>query len=106
MAATQRRRIREIAILKSLGSTRHRILSIYLTEFSAIGILSGVMGTLLASIGVSLLWGRLAGSVAAFPPGSVLLGTILAAAVLANLGGWAAAIPYFRRRPSELVREE
>jgi putative ABC transport system permease protein len=106
VAATQRRRIREIAILKSLGATRRRILSAYLAEFSAIGILAGVLGTLLASLGVSLVWGGLTGSAVAFPSWTALLGTILAATVLANLGGWAAAIPYFWRRPSELVREE
>jgi putative ABC transport system permease protein len=106
VAATQRRRVREIAILKSLGASRSRALSIYVIEFSAMGCISGMAGVLIASITVNLLWGRVIGGAVALPHWNAFLETILATVVLANLGGWAATIPYFRRRPSVLVREE
>ena len=48
MAMSVRSRIREVAVLKALGFTRQRILSLFVSESVAIGLGGGIIGVLLA----------------------------------------------------------
>ncbi len=49
VAGTRYRRIREVAILKSLGGTRMQIGRIFSVEFSVLGLLAGLAGGILAN---------------------------------------------------------
>ena len=55
VAGTRFRRIREAAILKTLGATRKRVIAIFSVEFLILGAVAGLMGGLLASGFSSLL---------------------------------------------------
>ncbi len=48
MAMSVRGRTREVAVLKTLGFTRHRVLSIFVSESVALAVAGGVLGTLTA----------------------------------------------------------
>ncbi len=50
VAGTRYRRIREVAILKTLGATKRRITSIFSIEFSILGAVAGLVGGLLANV--------------------------------------------------------
>jgi putative ABC transport system permease protein len=50
MAMSIRERTREVAVLRTLGFTRRRILSLYLAESVALALLGGVGGVLLATL--------------------------------------------------------
>ena len=58
VAGTRFRRIREVAILKTLGGTRRRIAAIFSVEFLILGALAGLLGGLLASSFTHLLMSR------------------------------------------------
>ena len=49
VAGTRFRRIREVAILKTVGATRRRVASIFSVEFLILGGVAGLMGSLLAT---------------------------------------------------------
>src|SRR6185436_7987927 len=44
VAGTRYRRMREVAILKTVGATRSRLIRIFSTEFATIGIVAGLVG--------------------------------------------------------------
>jgi putative ABC transport system permease protein len=48
MAMSVRSRIREVALLKTLGFTRQRVLSIFVSEAIALALIGGVLGVLVA----------------------------------------------------------
>jgi putative ABC transport system permease protein len=48
MAMSVRSRTREVALLKTLGFTRHRVLSIFVSESVALSVAGGVLGVLVA----------------------------------------------------------
>jgi len=48
MAMSVRSRIREVAVLKTLGFTRQRVLSIFISESVALALIGGVLGILVA----------------------------------------------------------
>jgi len=77
----------------------------YLAEFSIIGFLAGVAGTSIAWIAVGLVWKQAFGG-GFVSPGWSLLVAIATTVLLANAGGWSAAMAYFRRRPLEVLRGE
>ncbi len=50
IAGTRYRRIREVAILKTVGATRRRIIGIFSVEFLIVGLVAGIIGSLLAAV--------------------------------------------------------
>lgn len=56
---TREERAREIAILRTLGSSRRLVLSSVLIEFGVLGLLAGGLGTLLATVAGQLVADRL-----------------------------------------------
>ena len=48
VAGTRFRRVREVVILKTLGATRAKVAAIFSVEFLLLGLVAGVMGSLLA----------------------------------------------------------
>src|SRR5439155_2123549 len=49
VAGTRFRRIREVVILKTLGATRRHVRRIFSIEFLTLGLVAGLMGSLLAA---------------------------------------------------------
>lgn len=51
LATSRFQRVRESALLKTLGATRRQVLQVLFTEYAALGLLAGLTGTLLAVAG-------------------------------------------------------
>lgn len=105
VAGTRFRRIREVAILKTLGATRRRLTAIFSMEFTLLGLVAGLMGALLATAFSALLLARLfeAEYRVAWPP---IVFSMAATAVLANLAGWLASLRILGQKPLVVLRRE
>jgi putative ABC transport system permease protein len=105
VAGTRFRRIREVVILKTLGATRRRVANIFSVEFLILGIVAGLMGSLLATGFSSLLLKRFFEGQFRFEPLPTLLAIALTA-LIANAAGWLASFRILGRKPLEVLREE
>ena len=103
--ATRMRRVRETAILKTLGATRGRVTSIFSVEFLILGLSAGVMGSLLATLFSGLLLEQLLEVDFEFDPLPHLV-AIAGTALLANLAGWLASLRILGQKPLEVLRAE
>jgi putative ABC transport system permease protein len=83
VAGTRYRRIREVAILKTLGATKRRISAIFSIEFSILGAVSGLVGAVLANVFTRIVSERFIEASPAFDWASLVV-VMLATAVLAN----------------------
>jgi putative ABC transport system permease protein len=105
IAATAARRGREVAVLKTLGATRHRVVAMFAVEFALIGLVAGVIGT---AGGAGLAWGVLTRGMDlewAWHP-AVLAVAPLATGALSVVAGIAACGTALRRRPIEVLRAD
>ncbi len=105
VAGTRFRRIREVVILKTLGATRRRVAEIFSVEFLVLGLVAGLMGSLLASGFAALLLNRLLDAHLSFDPLPNLISVALTA-VIANAAGWLASFRILGRKPLEILRQE
>jgi putative ABC transport system permease protein len=105
VAGTRYRRIREVAILKTLGATKRRISAIFSIEFSILGVVSGLVGAVLANIFTRIVSEKFIQASPAFDWASLFV-VMLATAVLANLAGWLASARILNQRPLEVLRGE
>jgi len=105
IAGTRHRRIREVAILKTLGATRRRISGIFSIEFTILGAVSGFIGGLLANGFSGIIANQFIKTQFTFDWRAVLIATI-ATAVLANAAGWLASMKILNQRPLEVLRSE
>jgi putative ABC transport system permease protein len=105
VAGTRYRRIREVAILKSLGGTRLQIVRIFSVEFSIIGVLAGLAGGILANAFTRILSDRFIDVQYDFDWISVGV-AVVGTAVLANVAGWVASARILGQRPLEVLRSE
>ena len=103
--ATRFRRVREIAILKTLGATRRRVRSIFSVEFLILGLSAGLLGSLLAAAFSKLLLEGLFDTEfhSDLTPHLV---AILGAAAVVNLAGHLASFRLLDRKPIEVLRAE
>jgi putative ABC transport system permease protein len=105
IAARAQARVREAAILKALGASRAQILGAYVLEYGAVGIIAGAAGVALGYAAawpvVSLVfqahWSVDWEGVAALVGG---------AALVAGLGGLAAAVQALSKRPAAALRAD
>ena len=105
VSATAVRRGREVALLKTLGVTRPGIISMFLVEFSLLGLLAGIVGTgagailayFVATQGLELDWSLRPW----FPPLAILV--TVALTILAGLG---ASWPALRKSPLAVLRRD
>jgi len=51
LATSRRQRLREVTLLRTLGARRPEIRTVLLTEYALLGLLAGVTGTLLSTLG-------------------------------------------------------
>jgi len=105
VAGTRFRRVREVVILKTLGATRSSTGRIFSVEFLTLGLVAGLMGSLLASAFSRLLLHRLLDAKFAFDWTATAVAVVLTA-VLAQASGWLASFRILRQKPLEVLREE
>lgn len=105
IAGTRHRRIREVAILKTLGATKRRISGIFSIEFTILGAVSGFIGGLLANGFSSIIANKFIETQFTFDWRALLIATI-ATAILANGAGWLASMKILNLRPLEVLRSE
>lgn len=105
VAGTRYRRIREVAILKTLGGTKRRIAEIFSIEFTIIGAVSGLVGSILANLFTRVVSEKFIEVSPQFDWLSLLI-AMLGTALLANLAGWLASARILDQRPLEVLRGE
>jgi putative ABC transport system permease protein len=105
VAGTRYRRIREVAILKTLGATRRRITSIFSIEFSVLGATAGLIGGILANVFTRIVSDRFIDAAFTFDWLSILV-VMIGTALLANFAGWLASARILDQRPLEVLRGE
>jgi putative ABC transport system permease protein len=105
VAGTRYRRIREVAILKTLGATKRRITSIFSIEFSILGLVAGLVGGLLANLFTKIVAEKFIEATFDFDWTSLLV-AMVGTALLANFAGWLASARILDQRPLEVLRGE
>ena len=105
VAATRFRRMREVAILKTLGATRSRLTTIFSIEFLILGGVAGSAGSLLAVCYSALLTQDILDldAVIEWP---AILTTVIASSLIATIAGWGASIRVMGAKPFEILRDE
>jgi putative ABC transport system permease protein len=105
LATSRLQRIREAALLKTLGATRRQVVRIMVTEYAALGLLAAVVAVALASLaGWSLMkWLFKVPFAAPWAGFGLLALTMVALTVLTGLWN---SLDVFRRAPLEVLREE
>jgi putative ABC transport system permease protein len=104
VAGTRYRRMREVAILKTVGATRRKIVSIFSLEFVVIGLIAGAIGAALACLFSVIIIHRLFHAIYSLPVLPVISSTVLTA-FIAVFAGWAASFRILRQKPLEVLRQ-
>ncbi|MBV9037623.1 MAG: FtsX-like permease family protein, partial [Acidobacteriaceae bacterium] len=105
VAGTRYRRVREVAILKTLGGTRGRIAGIFSVEFSILGAVAGLIGGVLANVFTRIVSDKFIEAPFDFDWSSLLV-VMVGTALLANVAGWLASARILDQRPLEVLRSE
>jgi putative ABC transport system permease protein len=106
VAGTRFRRVREVAILKTVGATRGRIVGIFSVEFLILGGVAGLMGSLLASGFSALALDRLFRQADFRVDWAPNLVAIALTALVAAGAGWLASARILGQKPLEVLRGE
>jgi putative ABC transport system permease protein len=104
VAGTRSRRMREVAIFRTVGATKSALVRIFTVEFVAIGFVAGLLGSVLATVLSSILVARLLEADYHFRWLPALVATGITAALTA-LAGWVASYGVLRKKPLEILRE-
>jgi putative ABC transport system permease protein len=103
VAATQARRAREVALLKTIGMTRRDVATVFAVEYALTGVVAAVVGVL---AGAALAWGALT-QVMEVPwaprAGETALAVVFTT-VLAVVAGLVASGRALAARPAEVLR--
>jgi putative ABC transport system permease protein len=105
VAGTRYRRVREVAVLKTLGGTKLQIGKIFFVEFSILGAVSGLVGGVLANVFTHIVSDKFIDANFDFDWQSLLI-AVVGTAALANLAGWIASGRILDQRPLEVLRGE
>jgi putative ABC transport system permease protein len=104
IAGTRYRRMREVAILKTIGATRSTLVRMFCAEFAVIGSVAGLIGGGLAGVASSILIRQLLETPYRFSWVPVIAaGTITS--VLTVLTGWLASFGILDRKPLDILRQ-
>jgi len=104
IAGTRYRRIREVVVLKTLGATRRRIVTVFSIEFAVLGLVAGVVGVFFANVIARVLLNRM--TVTYHFQWDWALLALLGTAGLTVATGWVASHRILGRKPLEVLREE
>lgn len=105
VAATRFRRMREVAILKTLGATKSRLTEIFSVEFLILGSVAGIAGSGLAA-GYTALLTRDILDLDAVVEWPAVLTTVIASALIATAAGWGASFRILGSQPLKTLRDE
>jgi len=105
VAGTRFRRVREVVILKTLGASRAKIAGIFSIEFLILGVVAGLMGSLMATAFSALVLKRLLQAEITIEWWPNLL-AIVGTALIANVAGWLASWRILGQKPLQVLREE
>jgi putative ABC transport system permease protein len=105
VAGTRFRRVRETAVLKTLGAKRLTLAGIFSVEFLILGLVAGAMGSALATVFTRVLMTRLLDAEFRVEWMPVLLTTAMTA-LLAVAAGWLASVKILSQKPMEVLRDE
>jgi putative ABC transport system permease protein len=105
VAGTRFRRMREVAILKTVGATQGTLVRIFSTEFATIGIVAGLTGSLLGTALSVVLISRLLDTPYHFSWIPAAVATVVTA-VLTVAAGWLASAGVLRQKPLEILRND
>ena len=105
LATSRYQRVREAALLKTLGATRRQVTWVMVTEYAALGLLAALVATGLATLGgwAIMKW------VFELPftvPWAAFAALAAALVVLPVLTGFWSTMDLFRRTPMEVLRAE
>lgn len=104
IAGTRYRRMREIAILRTVGATRSTLVRMFCAEFAVIGSVAGLVGGALAGIASSILIRELLETPYGFSWIPVIAAGSITAA-LTILTGWIASLGILNRKPLDILRQ-
>jgi len=105
VAGSRFRRIREAAILKTVGATRGRVIAIFSLEFFILGSVAGVVGTALATGFSGILLNRLLEAPLRVDTVAAIAAVVLTALVAVS-AGWLASYRILGQKPLEVLRNE
>jgi len=103
VAGTRFRRMREVAILKTVGASRSMLVRIFSTEFATIGIVAGLTGSVLGTGLSVILISRLLDTPYHFMWIPAAAATAITA-VLTVSAGWIASYGVLSQKPLEILR--
>ena len=106
VAGTRFRRVREMAIFKTLGATRGRIAGMFSAEFLVLGVAAGLIGSLLATAFTWLVLKRFFEEVPFRVDWIALAVSVLSTAIVASAAGWLASFRILGQKPLEVLRGE
>lgn len=106
VAGTRFRRVREMAVFKTLGATRQRIAAMFSAEFLILGTVAGLMGSLLATAFTWLVLKRFFEEAPFRVDGMAIVVSVALTAVIAALAGWLAIFRVLGQKPLEVLRGE
>ncbi|MBN8706104.1 MAG: ABC transporter permease [Bacteroidetes bacterium] len=101
----KRQRLREAALLRTVGAVKILIQGIFSIEFVVLGILASFTGILLSGGSAQLLFRYVFEIQAPVEWGLILTGTLLTATLMLVIG-WLVNGGLFRHKPLEVLREE
>ncbi len=104
VAASRYRRMREVAILKTVGATRGTLIRMFCAEFAVIGSAAGLIGGTLAAASSAILVRQLLDTSYKFSWIPVLF-TAATTCVLTMLTGWFASYGILGRKPLDILRQ-
>ena len=105
LATSRFQRLREAALLKTLGATRRQVLGVQVTEYAALGLLAGMVGLGLACLAGWSLTHWIFEIPLALPGAGFGLVLLLLLALPVLAGVWNSA-EIFRRTPLDVLRAE
>ena len=104
VASSRYRRMREVAILKTVGATRGSLIRMLCTEFAVIGLSAGLIGAILAAAASAILVRQLLDTsykVSWIP----VFATAAITCLLTVLTGWLATYGILGRKPLDILRQ-
>jgi putative ABC transport system permease protein len=104
IAGTRYRRMREVAILKTVGATRGTLIRMLCAEFAVIGSAAGLIGGGLGVILSAVLIGQILDTPYKFTWPPILVASVTTA-ILTVLAGWLASYGILNRKPLDILRQ-
>ena len=104
VVGTRYRRMREVAILKTVGATRGTLLRMFCAEFAVLGSAAGIIGGTLAALASGILIGQLLDTPYKFSWLPVFISAFITA-LLTVVTGCLASYGVLARKPLDILRQ-